>query len=318
MHYALSNSLNVPAVKVLEYIGLDQFNSFLTDTLRFRPVQDLRNYQLGIALGQLEMDLLTLSYYFTLFPNHGVLQPLTISQNHQPLPFEGRTDFYQQQKIAHPVFIQMITKILSDRETGMEQFGMKSQLNLFETEVALKTGTSRDYHDSWVMSYTPDFVVGVWVGNARNIPMDEVSGQQGAGNIWHGVMNLLLNSEYHSAKKFNFDGLQEYRSGPELEYGLPGDDYEKYRNLMADEGLILTPHDGDVFRFEEGMSIPLRAREEVEWKLGTGMGIGMGMGIGIGIGMGIGKEMYWEPEGPGEYVIKGGEEEVKVVIEAAE
>lgn len=71
LHYALSNSLNVPSVKVLEYVGIENFNNFLLNDLKFEPVQNLKNYQLGIALGELEIDLLTLSRYFTIFPNKG-------------------------------------------------------------------------------------------------------------------------------------------------------------------------------------------------------------------------------------------------------
>ncbi|MFH0792359.1 MAG: transglycosylase domain-containing protein, partial [bacterium] len=51
LHYALSNSLNVPAVKVLEYVGLNDFYRFLENNLSFKPIQPMSNYQLGIALG---------------------------------------------------------------------------------------------------------------------------------------------------------------------------------------------------------------------------------------------------------------------------
>ena len=79
----MSNSLNVPAVKVLEYIGLEEFYDFLLNDLEIEPVQDLDNYQLGIALGHLEMSLLDLSYYFSLFPNNGWLKPLTIVEGEE-------------------------------------------------------------------------------------------------------------------------------------------------------------------------------------------------------------------------------------------
>ena len=67
LHEALSNSLNVPTVKTLEFIGLESFDEFLENDLNFTPIQSLDSYQYGIALGGLEMDLLTLSNFFTLF-----------------------------------------------------------------------------------------------------------------------------------------------------------------------------------------------------------------------------------------------------------
>lgn len=257
LHYALSNSLNVPAVKVLEYLGLEDFYIFLEKDLEFKPIQNLENYQLGIALGALEMSLLDLAKYFTIFPNNGVLKELKIQSDRVP----------HSVKIAEPEYIQLLNKILSDRQTGIEQFGLKSELNLFQPNYALKTGTSRDFRDSWVIGYTPDFLVGVWLGNADNSPMDEISGQVGAGRIWAEIMDLLLNSEYNKKTPFDFDLIKEFNVNGELEYGLVGDDYEIYQNLLKEEDktLILTPHDGDNFLLEENTRIILRATEKAKW-----------------------------------------------------
>ena len=62
---------------------------------------------------------------------------------------------------------------------------------------ALKTGTSHNFHDSWTIGYTPDFLIGVWIGNSANTAMRQVSGQTGAGKIWHEVMELMYNSSYN-------------------------------------------------------------------------------------------------------------------------
>ncbi len=259
LHYALSNSLNVPAVKVLEYLGLEDFYKFLEKDLDFQPVQDLENYQLGIALGTLEMSLLDLSKYFTIFPNNGVLKELKIRQNDKNLSPE--------KKIAQAEYVQLINKILNDRKTGIEQFGLKSDFNLFQENYALKTGTSRDFHDSWVVGFTPDFLVGVWMGNADNTPMEEISGQVGAGRIWAEVMELLLNSKYNKKTPFQFNLLEEFHQGENIEYGLPGDDYEKCQNVLkeTDLALILNPHQGDVFLLEENSKIILSAKENSKW-----------------------------------------------------
>ncbi len=265
MHNALSNSLNVPAVKTLEYVGLSKFYHFLEDTLRFTPRQPLERYQLGIALGELEMDLLTLSHYFTIFPQYGILKPLTLEKN-SPGSFAAPMEHaIKAVRIAEPSFIELVTRILSDRETAVEQFGLKSNLTLPYKNYALKTGTSRDYHDSWTISYTPDFLVGVWLGNSDNTPMRELTGQNGAGAVWQDVMLLMYNSPYNKDTPFRFERLQEFTDSGSIEYGLPGDDYGAIRSILKNPSLILSPHDGDTVQLTKNTTIPLKARDTVDW-----------------------------------------------------
>lgn len=326
LHYALSNSLNVPSVKVLEYVGIENFNNFLLDELGFTPVQDLNNYQLGIALGELEMDLLTLSRYFTIFVNQGELKPLRISstqtigsevkeprfQDQNPNKKESQNSTKIGSEISHsrPIssspYIQLINKILSDRITGIEQFGETSDLNLQAKNYAVKTGTSREYHDSWVMGYTPDFLVGVWVGNSEDTAMDAVSGQSGAGKIWHEAMDLMLNSPYNKKTSFTYDSLKEFPTEEGIDYGFSSDNFEKNKNLLLENNLILNPHDGDTFLLEKNTAILLKARKDAEWKIN-------------GTPWGKGQELIFSPHEIGEYVIEAGEktakESVKVFVE---
>ncbi len=297
LHYALSNSLNVPSLKVLEYVGLDNFYNFLEKDLEFKPVQPLSNYQLGIALGVLEMNLMDLAKYFTIFPNNGILRELKIFPNQN----------FPEREISKPQYIQLINKILNDRKTGIEQFGLKSELNLFQGNYALKTGTSRDFKDSWIMGYTPDFLIGVWVGNTENEPTEGISGQEGAGTIWAEAMELLLNSEYNKKTSLDFSLIREYNFNGNLEYGLSDDDYEKILNILEerDKSLVLSPNDGDDFLLEEGSQIILTAKEDVEW-------------FANGNFIGIGRERFFMPQEPGFYEIKAKsekmEEKVRILI----
>lgn len=260
LHYALSNSLNVPAVKTLEYFGLDDFYSFIENDLNYKPVQDLKQYQLGIALGSLEMSLYNLCHYFTIFSNHGILKDIKLS-----FPKEEKRG----KEIVREEYIELINKILSDRKTGIEQFSMKSNLNLPQINYALKTGTSRDFRDSWVIGYTPDFLVGVWVGNHDGSPTDEVSGQLGAGAIWGRVMGYMINSEYNKKTKFNFDYIKEYsdKETGSISFGLENDNYEKIKNLLlaTERNIIINPHDNDNFMTDENSQIILKANEKVKW-----------------------------------------------------
>lgn len=270
LHEALSNSLNVPSVKVLEYIGLEQFYAFLSDGLGFQPIQDYDSYQYGIALGGLEMDLLTLTHYFTLFPNHGTLKPLSVlleSDEHFSLP--PQSDINENKRVIEAQYIELVHTIISDRFTGVNQFGLESNLNLPTSEYAVKTGTSRDFHDSWVIGYTPDLVVGVWLGNVENEPLEHVSGQSGAGAVWHDVMTYLLTTPYVSDKQFERSDVEQFSIGLTNEWGLSDDIVSEHRDLLLKNNLILSLHDGDTFERVPGVDtyIPLKARKEVVWQI---------------------------------------------------
>ncbi|OGJ44508.1 hypothetical protein A2307_06240 [Candidatus Peregrinibacteria bacterium RIFOXYB2_FULL_33_20] len=300
LHIALSNSLNVPTLKVLEYVGLKNFYNFLSKDLQFKSVQPLETYEYGIALGNLEMDLLSLSYYFTIFPNNGYLKPLKTSNN-------GDLYFTPNKKIFDEKYIELTNKILSDRNTGIDQFGMASNLNLPQKNFAVKTGTSQKFRDTWTIGYTPDFLVGVWVGNADNSPMKELSSQIGAGLIWHDVMTLLLNSNYNKKTPFVFDQIQNFPNENTIEYGLKNDDFEYHKNLLINPTLILSPHNNDEFLFSENLQIPLKSNEELEWYIN-------------GKFLAKGTEVIWQPKIPGTYQISATNEnkekkEIMVVIE---
>ncbi|MEK7188153.1 MAG: transglycosylase domain-containing protein [Patescibacteria group bacterium] len=268
LHQALSNSLNVPTVKVLEHLGIRNFNQFLENDLAFRSRQPLENYELSIALGGLEMDLLTLTNYFSVFPNNGVLKPLMIGKENVrnpliTLPMAQNVE--SPKKIFDSRYVELTNTILNDRKTGVNQFGLKSNLNLSEDNYGVKTGTSYDFHDSWTVGFTPDFVVGVWLGNSDNTPIRQVTGQAGAGTIWHDVMEVLLNSPYNLHTSLSKNEIQTFSESTTLEYGLPGDDYRTIREGLTGEKLILEPHQEDVYLYESRMTIPFKSQTRVTW-----------------------------------------------------
>lgn len=266
LHQALSNSLNVPSVKILEYIGLSHFYHFLGDTLSFTPLQPYDSYQYGIALGGLEMDLLTLTHYFTLFPRGGTLAPLITTRNGsttRTLP--PQSNIHNVRTVAEEKYTELVTAILSDRLTGVEQFGLKSSLNLTIPSYAVKTGTSRDFHDSWVIGYTPDFVVGVWLGNSENEPLMQVTGQSGAGTIWHDVMEYLKETPYYTGRSFTDTHITKIPMDDSVEWGLPGDTPSEHKALLLTDTLIVRPHHDDTFEFSKSITIPLHATHPVQW-----------------------------------------------------
>ncbi|MDO8524658.1 MAG: transglycosylase domain-containing protein [bacterium] len=281
-HYALSNSINVAAVKTLEFVGVENFNQFLIKDLAYSPVQPIDQYQLGIALGGLEMNLLDLTHYFSIFPSQGKLASLKIFSDDEAI----------NKDIAPKDYVELINKILSDRKTGIDQFGAESSLNLSANNYALKTGTSHDYTDSWIVGYTPDFLVGVWVGNADNSPTDAVSGQIGAGRIWNEIMQAMLNSDYNKNTQFDFSSVKEYQGKNGVEFGLVNDDFEKSQNIIKeqDKAFILSPHNNDVFTFKIDAQIALKAKDSATWTVN-------------GQSYGTGQEIFFSPKKEGYYEI---------------
>ena len=279
LHESLSNSYNVPTVKTLEYVELSDFYNFLEQGLAFAPLRDLDSYQFGIALGGLEMDALTLAHYFSIFPEQGLLKPLRLfldrgEDGQTFLPPMSRA--LEERRVTGREFTELVTKVLSDRKTGVEQFGLESSLNLTQDNYAVKTGTSRDYHDSWTVGFTPDYIVAVWLGNAENEPLKHVSGQSGAGQIWNEAMELLINSEYNHKTPFSFDSVKAFLIGGSIDFGLQDDIIDDHRNLLQENYLILSPHQGDTILFEPATSIPLKASREATWYVdsvyvGTGL-----------------------------------------------
>ncbi len=298
LHYALSNSLNVPTVKVLENIGIGNFNNFLLNDLKFKPIQNIDEYQLGIALGGLEMDLLTLSYYFTLFPNNGNLKPLYLCDNKPIQSTNSQTDFNQVSSVFDSRYVELTQKIITDRYTGVEQFGAKNNLMIQGAVTAVKTGTSREFHDSWTIGYTPDFLVGVWVGNAENTPMNKVSGENGAGRIWNEVMQMLVYSEYNKNSEFKYDKIYEFDTENGIEYGLEGDDFSVKQNLMRENNLIITPYDNDTFQLQDNTTIPLKSSETVTWTID-----------GDDNFVQTGNNVDFKPSSPGQYTINARHED---------
>jgi membrane carboxypeptidase/penicillin-binding protein PbpC len=294
LNYALSNSLNVPAVRALQFDNVDNFGVFMQRSLGFIPQQSFDTYQLSIALGGLEMNPLLLAEYFSVFPREGILAPLTLHE-------ETAVDVPMMRTISAPKRIfaatttELITKMLTDRLMGVEQFGLESNLNLPFAEYAVKTGTTYDYHDSWTVGYTPDVVVVSWIGNSNNKAMDLLSGARGAGKIWHDVMALLLARGDILPQKFNDRDVVPITTGERNSFGLLGDDIEHSRMIMKGDDVIHEPHDGDVLLFQKGMTVPLRATEPLRWSVD-------------GITLGKGTEVYWTPHAPGSYLLTAKEE----------
>ena len=193
---ALASSYNLIAVKVLDAVGVEAM-THLARRLGITTLDDPDRLGLAVTLGGGEVRLLEQTAAYAALANGGYrVRPIAIrrvedAQGHilWTPGREGEAGVGPRvldERVAH-----LITHILSDNLARSPSFGENSVLRL-SRPAAVKTGTTTDFRDNWTVGYTPDLVVGVWVGNADNEPMREVSGISGAAPIWHEVMETAL------------------------------------------------------------------------------------------------------------------------------
>ncbi len=190
---ALASSFNIPAVKALEHVGIERLVALLKNA-GVETLAENSSIDLAITLGGGEVRLFDLVQAYSIFPNGGFrVQPamiLKVSDHQgnvlyqwQPAPLSTA--------VIDPRVAYLITDILSDNNARIPSFGANSAMQIGRPAAA-KTGTTTDYRDNWVVGFTPNLVVGVWVGNADNTPMVDVTGVSGAAPIWNAFMRSVL------------------------------------------------------------------------------------------------------------------------------
>ena len=202
---ALGSSLNVPAVKALEYAGLPQVYS-LAKKMGLSTLQDISNYGAAFTLGGVDVSLLDMTYAFSVFPNQGeqsggasltpagqgnrALDPVAVLRIETA---DGKTLWEhrgRRERIVPENAAYLITNVLSDDNARVSMFGANSTLNLAGT--AVKSGLSDNARDAWTVGYSPDLVTGVWVGNANNTPMPGATSSYAAAPIWRQFMQAAM------------------------------------------------------------------------------------------------------------------------------
>jgi 1A family penicillin-binding protein len=201
---ALQNSLNIPAVKVLQHVGIDT-------AVKKAQQMGITSYSgtpgYSLVLGGLGVRLIDHTSAFGTFANNGVhtsyyaVEKVVFSRNHK----EWRHPHNAGKQVISPQHAYMMTNVLSDNTSRLPQFYECNILQLYSNSpydcnrgnrgtirpAAVKTGTTNDFRDNWTMGYTTDYVMGVWAGNNDNSPMGSVSGVVGAAPIWHDAMLLI-------------------------------------------------------------------------------------------------------------------------------
>ncbi len=189
---ALGSSLNIPAVKMLATVGLDPMIQTAKD-LGITTFTDRKNYGLSLTLGGAAIKMTDMMSVYGAFSQNGIVHlttPILKVTDSSGNTLEQYEDKGQQ--VLQPELAYMITNILADNNARSLAFGSNSLLNI--KGVAVKTGTTDNKKDNWAFGYTPDFVVGVWVGNNDNAPMNPTlaSGITGATPIWNRIMTGVI------------------------------------------------------------------------------------------------------------------------------
>ena len=217
LRHALANSLNIPAVRLLDELGGPSVLHETLQTLGLTTLTaDPSTYGLGLTLGTAEVRLLELTNAYATIARLGEYRPYHLSlddnvkrsssfaavdESELDDPKNPKSNIqYRSQRLPHRLFTPeacyLLADILSDNHARATAFGLRSPLHFSAQEipnlrVAAKTGTSTDFRDNWCLGFTPDFTVGVWVGRFDNSPMKNISGVSGAGPIFHDLMVRL-------------------------------------------------------------------------------------------------------------------------------
>lgn len=198
VRYALGNSINIPAVKMLALVGIENVleTAFEMGITSLEPTQEiLQRVGLSLTLGGGEVRLLEISSAYGAFFNQGYkVEPsaiLKIEDNNGKLLEENEPK--KGKRVLTPEQAYMIADILSDNEARKDVFGTNSLLNIPSRQIAVKTGTTNEKRDNWTIGGNMQGVVGVWVGNNDNSQMKEVaSGISGASTIWRKILLEFL------------------------------------------------------------------------------------------------------------------------------
>jgi membrane peptidoglycan carboxypeptidase len=202
IRYALGNSFNITAVKMLALVGVRDVleQGYRMGLTSWEPTQEnVDSVGLSLTLGGREVRLLDLTSSFGVFANKGEqLDPVSILK---VTDSKGKTLFEYKKpdgkKVLDEGIAFIISDILADNGARTAAFGPSSLLNVPGRTVAVKTGTTDQKKDNWTVGYTPSIVVGVWVGNNDNTPLDPriASGVTGASPVWNRIMREVLKNK---------------------------------------------------------------------------------------------------------------------------
>lgn len=216
LRFALGNSYNIPAVKMLAINGVENFIASAS-AFGITTFKEPKKYGLSLTLGGGEVRMTEMAVAFSAFANRGTTRKLTsilkVEDKNGKVLYQFKDANYVKDikknippanffaipgsKPISPETAFLISHILLDNNARSAAFGPNSYLVIPNKAVSVKTGTTNDKKDNWTIGYTPNFLTVVWVGNNDNTPMHPylTSGVTGAAPIWNRIMSYVLKNQ---------------------------------------------------------------------------------------------------------------------------
>ncbi len=277
---ALGNSLNIPALQTISFVTPARYLDILHSLGFASLTHEAEFYKDGLALGSGEVSLFEMVQAYSALANRGIFRRLT-PLPHPPFMRES-TRIYSEEASS------LIANILSDAYARRREFGAGSVLNL-PVQTAVKTGTSTDYRDAWVLGFNSRYVVGVWLGNLNQAPMDGITGSLGPALVMRGIFAELSDREkltplFLSPKLAqqevctNYDQKNAKNCFPRTEYFIPGTEpANKEQPIKTGSITLVRPTEGLQIAYDpripkniqafEFVADGIAADRKVEWAL---------------------------------------------------
>ncbi|MEN8197743.1 MAG: penicillin-binding transpeptidase domain-containing protein, partial [Pseudomonadota bacterium] len=205
---ALANSYNIPAILLLQDIGVPRLLD-LAGRMGITTLQeDPGRYGLSLTLGGGDVTPLELTSAYAVLANGGIRVPpealLRVETSDGEVLYEHGPA--ESEQVLDPRVAYLVSDILDDDAARIPAMGRDNLLDM-PFPAAAKTGTSNDFRDNWTVGYTPGLVTGVWTGNTDNSEMLNVTGLTGAAPLWSAYMQAVY-SDYDLLAVLANDGLQ--------------------------------------------------------------------------------------------------------------
>lgn len=277
---ALANSRNVPAVHLLNQIGLEEGYAYLRELGLHHDEQEARRYGLGLAIGAMPVTLEHLVQAYSVLANDGRLRELNWYTDQQG----------ESRQLLSPGTARLVTMHLADPSARLPSFPRMGSTE-YAFPVALKTGTSEGLRDAWTIAYSRRYLLGVWIGHPDARPMHEITGAGSAAELAQRILNLLHGNERHGQTDLSFPHPAGYnrmavcaltgkRATPACdpvfeEWFKPGQEPQQYDDaymrLAVDLRNGLLAHAGTPKRYVERRTFVRLPPRYADWAAQTGL-----------------------------------------------
>jgi membrane peptidoglycan carboxypeptidase len=216
MRNALAQSLNIPAVKTLYLAGLKNTLKYMAD-MGLTTLNDPDRYGLTLVLGGGEVKLLDMTNAYGVFANGGEkATPRTILRIEDAAGNTVEEIDVESERVMDENIAYMVSDVLSDNVARAPLWGSWSMVNFGDRDVAIKSGSTNNLRDAWIMGYAPNIAVGAWVGNNDNAAMGGGLSGLITTPMWREFMDVALEklpAETFPQPQINTDGVKPILRG---------------------------------------------------------------------------------------------------------